>query len=55
MSSTGAVTITGATSIELNAPTISLNGAVVEVKATTAAVLNGGAACTVKAALVSIN
>ena len=55
MTSTGAVTITGAISIELNAPTISLNGTVVEVKAASAAVLNGGAACTVKAALVTIN
>jgi uncharacterized protein involved in type VI secretion and phage assembly len=55
MTTGGAITITGATSIELNAPTITLNGTVVEMKAVASATLNGGASCTVKGAVVSIN
>ncbi len=51
----GAVTITAATSIELNAPTITLNGTVVEMKAASSAILNGGASCTVQGAVVKIN
>jgi hypothetical protein len=55
MTTGGAVTITAATSIELNAPTITLNGTVVEMKAVSSAILNGGASCTVQGAVVKIN
>lgn len=51
----GTLSITGAVRIELNAPAISLNGATVDIKAATAASLNGGASCSVQGAIVRIN
>jgi phage baseplate assembly protein gpV len=52
---TGDVTITGATSIALKAPSISIQGATVEVTGATSTSITGGANCELKGGLVRIN
>jgi phage baseplate assembly protein gpV len=51
----GSVSIQSALSIELKAPTITLEGGTLELKGAGAVNLNGGAACNIQAALVKIN
>ena len=55
LTTTGAVTIASAASIELNAPTVTINGVNVEIKAAASATVNGGAACNVQGGMVRIN
>jgi uncharacterized protein involved in type VI secretion and phage assembly len=51
----GTITIQANTRLELKAPTISIEGQTIDVKASAAATLDGGGACTVKGGLVQIN
>lgn len=55
LESSGAVTLQGSTSIDLKAPTITLDGATVEVRGSASATLNGGPSCTIQGAIVRIN
>jgi phage baseplate assembly protein gpV len=50
----GNVTITGAVSITLRAPTITLDGKVVQISGTASATLNGGAQCTIAGLQIDI-
>lgn len=54
MDALGNVTITGALSITLKAPSIQLNGATIQIVGTTSAVLNGGGKCTISGLQVDI-
>jgi uncharacterized protein involved in type VI secretion and phage assembly len=51
----GNVSIKGALSIELKAPTITIEGGVVDIKSSASTSINGGPACNIQAALVKIN
>lgn len=51
----GSVTIQAALSLTLKAPTITIEGATVDVKGTASTSINGGAACNIQAAMVKIN
>lgn len=51
----GTITVQANTRLELKAPTISIEGQTIDVKASAAATLDGGGACTVKGGLVQIN
>jgi uncharacterized protein involved in type VI secretion and phage assembly len=51
----GSVTITGANSISLKAPTISIEGGKVSVKSVAGTRIDGGKECTIKAATVNLN
>jgi uncharacterized protein involved in type VI secretion and phage assembly len=56
LGSDGSVRIVSATSIELSAPRVAVNGATsVEVTAGTSATVNGGGLCTIQGGLVKIN
>jgi phage baseplate assembly protein V len=51
----GEVSIVSSSSIKLEAPEITVNGKVVEIKGSTSAKLGGGQACEIKAGTVNIN
>jgi phage baseplate assembly protein V len=53
--STGDVSIEAAKSISLAAPTININGGTININGSAATTINGGGACTIQAALVTIN
>jgi phage baseplate assembly protein V len=55
LNTVGTVSIQAAVSLELKAPKITIDGANVDIKAGAGATINGGAACTIQAALVKIN
>jgi phage baseplate assembly protein gpV len=55
LSAAGSVSIQAALSIELKAPSITIEGGTLELKGASVANLNGGAACNIQAALVKIN
>jgi phage baseplate assembly protein V len=55
LETTGAISIQAARSIEIKAPTITIQGGTVDVTSTASTNINGGPACNVQAALIRIN